>query len=114
MKPNDFKIAQIMAVKRQAIKEAQKAVDKIFDKHSKTIVRLIAAQLPKGHTLNSWNGRCNIESEDRTEVVIGNWFSRYDNGNPKMEKLSSLQYGTSNDEICGVFDIPQTIKSINL
>ena len=104
-----MKIANITKLKNKAIKEAQKEVDKIFSKYSKLIVEEIENQIPEKLKLISGNGMCFIENEKGEEVAYGNSWSITAQTSPKMDKISELQYGTSNDEIQGNFLIPDVI-----
>lgn len=106
-----IKIAEITRIRSKAIKEAQRELNKVFGKYSKQIEDVISKQLPKGYTFNSWNGMCNIEGENREIIAEGNWWSRYDNGDPTLEKLASYQYSIDRAELDASFNLPQTIKS---
>lgn len=105
-----MKIQEINKLKKKAIKEAQKEVDKIFTKYSKLIVEEIANQIPKGQQLISGNGMCFIQDESGNELAYGNSWSRTAEYSPKMEALSDLQYGTDNDDLQGNFLIPNVIE----
>jgi hypothetical protein len=105
-----MKIQEINKLKKKAIKEAQKEVDKIFSKYSKLIVEEIANQIPKGQKLISGNGMVFILDENGKELAYGNSWSRTAEYSPKMEALSDLQYGTENDDIQGNFSIPDVIE----
>lgn len=104
-----MKIQEINNLKKRAIKEAQKEVDKIFAKYSKIIVDEIANQIPKGQKLISGNGMCFIQDNEGKTVVYGNSWSRTAECSPKMEALSALQYG-SYDDLQGNFTIPDVIE----
>ena len=104
-----MKIQEINKLKKKAIKEAQKEVDKIFANDSKLIVEEIANQIPKGQKLISGNGMCFLQDTEGKELAYGNSWSRTAEYSPKMEVLSDLQYGTDNDDIQGNFTIPDVI-----
>lgn len=104
-----MKIAEINKLKKKAISEAQKEVDKIFAKYSKLIVAEIENQIPKGQSLKSGNGMCMIQDKNGNEVAYGNSWSITAETSPKMDKISDLQYGTDNDDIQGNFLIPNVI-----
>jgi hypothetical protein len=105
-----MKIQEINKLKKKAIKEAQKEVDKIFNKYSKLIIDEIANQIPKGQKLISGNGMVFIQDENGKELAYGNSWSRTAVYSPKMEALSDLQYGTDNDDLQGNFTIPDVIE----
>ena len=104
-----MKIQEINKLKKKAIKEAQKEVDKIFANYSKLIVEEIANQIPKGQKLISGNGMCFLQDTEGKKLAYGNSWSRTAEYSPKMEVLSDLQYGTDNDDIQGNFTIPDVI-----
>lgn len=104
-----MKVAEINRLKKKAIKEAQKEVDKIFEKYSKLIVSEIENQIPKGHKLHSWNGIAMLSDANDNEIKKGIIWSRTAEYSPKMEALADLQYGTDAGDIQGNFSIPQTI-----
>ena len=105
-----MKVQEINKLKKKAIKEAQKEVDKIFSKYSKLIVEEIANQIPKGQKLHSWNGIAMLVDAEGNELQKGITWSRTAEYNQKMEALSELQYGTDNDDIQGNFNIPDVIE----
>jgi len=103
----------VRSIERKALKDAQKRVDKIFKTASKQIIKEIAKQLPKDTELYSYNGLCRLVDKDGNDIKKGNYFSRFDNGDRKLEYLASLQYGTSDRELQGNFCIDEVIKSSN-
>lgn len=105
-----MKIAEINKLKKKAISEAQKEVDKIFAKYSKLIVSEIESQIPKGHKLHSWNGIAMLVDENDNELEKGITWSTTAKYSPKMEVLSDLQYGTDSDDLQGHFMIPDVIQ----
>ena len=105
-----MKTTKILKLRDKAIKEAQKEIDKIFEKYSKLIVENIQTQLPKNHSLISGNGCCFVEDENANKVIYGSAWSRIA-GNKQMEKLAELQYGTERDELQGCFSIPNIIEN---
>ena len=105
-----MKIGEISKLKRKAISEAQREVNKIFKKYSKKINGKIAEQIPKGQTMHSLNGMCKIFDTDGNEIKSGNAWSVTSEYNPKMDFIAELQYGTSNDDIQGNFLIDSEIK----
>lgn len=109
-----IKVAKIMELKRRAIKESQNATDKIFKRYSKLINQEIAKAIPKGTLLSSGNGMCSLHKiETGEEILDACYWSRFDNGNPKLEKIAGLQYGTDSNELQGNFKIEFKINSTN-
>lgn len=109
-----MKISKIMQLKRQAIKEAQKEVDKIFYKYSAIINAEIAKELPEGKQLRSGNGMCWLEDENGQTIKNGTGYASgyYKGDNPKLDKIALLQYGTSTLDIKGIFQLEDLIKAI--
>jgi len=105
-----MKIQEINKLKKKAIKEAQKEVDKIFARYSKLIVEEIANQIPKGQKLHSWNFISILVDENNNELQQGIPWSRTAEYNPKMEALAELQYGTDQEDLHGSFTIPSIIE----
>lgn len=104
-----IQIGEIQRLKRKAIKEAQRATDKIFKKYSKEINKAIAEQIPKGMKLISGNGMCMVLAQDGTEIDYGNAWSITADYNPKMEAIAELQYGTDAGDLQGNFWIDSEI-----
>lgn len=103
-----MKIEKIKRLQKDAIKEAQIEVNKIFGKYSKQINELIAAQLPKGTILHSCNGICSLRNEEGEELKSGNYWSKFNNGDSSLEFIANLQYA---DELTGQFSIASEIRS---
>lgn len=106
-----MKIATISKLKKQAIKEAQIEVNKIFKKYSIEIQNEIAKQIPKGQLLYSGNGMCHIaDIKTGAEISSGNAWSRTAAYNPKMDFIAELQYGTDSNDIQGYFSLPTELN----
>lgn len=106
-----MKIAKISKLRKQAIKEAQAEVDKIFKKYSIEIQNEIANQIPKGQSLHSCNGICTInDNKTGIEITSGNAWSRTAAYVPKMDFIADLQYGTDASELQGCFSLSYEIK----
>ncbi len=103
-------IQNINKLRAKAINEAQKEVNKIFDKYSKLIVDDIANQIPKGHKLLNGNGLCILMDADDKELSRGNAWSITGKSSPKMDKIALLQYGVDKDDLQGCFTIPTFIE----
>lgn len=98
---------RIKQLRNQAVKEAQIEVDRIFKKYSELICNEIAAQIPKGQTLLSGNGLCQIVDRDKNEIRNNSIRSKmYDK---EMNYLAELQYSTDSSELSGTVTIRQII-----
>lgn len=104
---------KIKQLQNKAIKEAQKEVDKIFKKYSVFICKEIASQIPKGNTLVSWNGMCELQDENGNTISKGNAWSRsiYNQFDKQLDYLSDLQYSESLE---GCFDLDESIKGTKI
>lgn len=108
-----MKTRRIKQLKNKAIKEAQKEIDKVFKKYSILINKEIASQIPKGNTLVSWNGMCELQDNEGNTIVKGNAWSRsiYSQFNKQMDYLADLQYS---EDLQGNFELKEQIKGTKL
>ncbi|MDR1202708.1 MAG: hypothetical protein LBL58_13930 [Tannerellaceae bacterium] len=104
-----MKIGQLNKLKKKAIKEAQREIDKIFNKYSKLINQEIASQIPSNQTLHSYNGLCVLIDDKGNIIKEGNTWSTTAPYNPKMDFIAELQYPVS-EELKANFDIQSEIK----
>ncbi len=104
-----MRTAKIKYLQNKAIKEAQKEVDKVFNKYSILINKEIASQIPEGFTLVSWNGMCELQDENGNTISKGNAWSRsiYNQFDKQLDYISDLQYS---ENIEGCFDLEEIIK----
>lgn len=98
-------ITKIKHLKNQAIKEAQEEVDKIFKKYCKLINEEIALQIPKGQTLVSCDGLCQIVDKNGDDVAFNSTCKSVRKYNEQMNFLADLQYPTNNRELFGVISL---------
>jgi hypothetical protein len=90
----------------KARKEAESTIKKVIKRHSIELRKIIASQLPKGHTLHSGNGLVWIKDKNGKMLKEGKAW-----GLPKdtqLDQIAELQYAI---EFKVHFNIPDKIKS---
>lgn len=102
-------LTEVRKLERKANAEAQKAIDAVYAKYSKLIIEELAKALPPKTKLLCGNGITTL-MKGSDELLHGNAWSIYNNGNKQMEYLSHFQYKS---EIRGGLTIPLEIKSKN-
>ena len=95
-----MKTDKIKAFEKKVYNEAKKAVNAVYKKHNKAMIKLIAQQIPKGKRMSCFNGMTMLEGK------TGRAWGVEPGNNHTLNYLSSLQYLNKFD---GGFDIPQTI-----
>jgi len=105
-----MKLSKIKKLESKAINEAQKAIDKIFEKYSKLITDEIANEIPKGTSLISINGISTLYDETGKEYKSGKAWG-VNKGDYQLEYLSGLQYAVDQDNLAGRFYLKQEINS---
>lgn len=105
-----MKLSKIKKLEKKAIKEAQKAIDEVFEKYSKLIENEIVKEIPKGFSLVSINGMSTLYDKDGNEYKSGKSWG-INRGDSQLEYLAGLQYAVDQDNLVARFCLKREINS---